>query len=232
MSSVVTLLIYPAKNVNIEDMTNPSRPYHHGNLREVVLDTALDLVQKSGFADISIRAVARKIGVDARAVYRHFESKEDVFAALARRGFELLTTQMLNSLAHAGNIDGYSDSESKLIRIGEEYIVFAVLNPNLFQLMFQQAGAGELAPPQSEMTPNSYDLLANAWKEVTAEKGIEDAHSEMSIFSLWATVHGAAGLINHGLIISENRNQSELRYLAQQACKRALAGATQAANLR
>jgi AcrR family transcriptional regulator len=117
------------------------QPYHHGDLRRVLIDTALQLVTEEQDWTFSLREVARRAGVSHRAPYNHFPEKLDLLAATAAVGFERLRDGMRRAMA------GLDDSEALLVAICRTYVYLGVKNPALYRLMFgpalSQAGAGD-----------------------------------------------------------------------------------------
>ncbi|HWA80524.1 MAG TPA: TetR/AcrR family transcriptional regulator, partial [Acetobacteraceae bacterium] len=69
-------------------MKKPARPYHHGNLREALLQAAEEALESGGAQDISLRELSRKLGVSHTSPRRHFADKQALLDALAVRGFE------------------------------------------------------------------------------------------------------------------------------------------------
>src|SRR5271155_6057769 len=119
----------------------PPQPYHHGDLRRVLINTALQLVTEEQDWTFSLREVARRAGVSHRAPYNHFPEKLDLLAATAAVGFERLRDGMRCAMA------GLDDSEALLVAICRTYVHLGLKNPALYRLMFgpalSQAGAGD-----------------------------------------------------------------------------------------
>ncbi|MDK9559143.1 TetR/AcrR family transcriptional regulator [Marinobacter sp. M216] len=107
--------------------TRPA-PYHHGDLRQEAHQQALEIVREHGDTAISLRALAKQLGVSAPALYRHFIDRESLLAELAVTGFEALRERLLA-------IDS-SNPRQALIDIGLVYVSFAQDEPNLYRLMF------------------------------------------------------------------------------------------------
>jgi len=109
------------------------QPYHHGDLRRALIDTALQLVTEEQDWTFSLREVARRAGVSHRAPYNHFTEKLDLLAATAAVGFERLRDGMLRAMA------GIDDAEAVLIAIVSTYVRLGLGNPALYRLMFGPA---------------------------------------------------------------------------------------------
>src|SRR5580700_9985299 len=75
-------------------LMSAERSYHHGNLKEVLLDAALALISEVGPQAFTLREVARRAGVSHNAPYRHFRDKDELLAVVAVQGFERLTAAM------------------------------------------------------------------------------------------------------------------------------------------
>jgi AcrR family transcriptional regulator len=118
-------------------------PYHHGDLRRALIETALQLVTEEQDWTFSLREVARRAGVSHRAPYNHFPEKLDLLAAIAAVGFERLRDGLLRAMA------GIDDAEARLAAILRAYMCLGLENPALYRLMFgpELSGAGSAARP-------------------------------------------------------------------------------------
>lgn len=102
-----------------------SGPYHHGNLRRVLLDAALEDIAEQGAADLSMRDLARRAGASHAAPAHHFGDKAGLLTAIAVEGYELLTV----ALRRANERGGFAE-------VGLAYIGFAVEHPAHFEVMY------------------------------------------------------------------------------------------------
>ena len=114
--------------------TITTKTYHHGNLRAELLDTAIEQLREQGAEDLSLRALARAIGVSQTAPYRHFGDKGELLAAMATRGYR----ELLTALRQAGLAAGDCPRD-QLIAFAHAYVDYAASNPQLFKLMFGPA---------------------------------------------------------------------------------------------
>src|SRR5947208_5362918 len=106
------------------------KPYHHGNLREVLLESAIRLIAEVGPAGFTLREVARRAGVSHNAPYRHFRDRDDLMSAVAAQGFRELTQAMMEAASER------SDALDRLKRAGLGYVTFALRRPEHFTVMF------------------------------------------------------------------------------------------------
>lgn len=108
-----------------------ARPYHHGDLRKVLVATGRELVARNGPAALSLREVARAAGVSHNAPYRHFVSREALLAAIAAAGFVALKEALL--------VAAQTEPERRLRALGKAYVRFALDHGSDFLLMFGAA---------------------------------------------------------------------------------------------
>jgi AcrR family transcriptional regulator len=108
------------------------RGYHHGNLREALIDAALDLIAQKGPAGFTFAEAARHAGVSPAAPYRHFRDRDALMADVARRGFERFEQQ----LAAAWD-EGRPSLPTAFDRLGRAYLAFARGEPAYFSAMFE-----------------------------------------------------------------------------------------------
>jgi len=156
--------------------------YHHGQLREALVDAALEALQKGGVDDLSLRGLAKATGVTQAAPYSHFRDKDDLLAAAAERGFQRLALQMASEAA------GTRDKKDRVKKLVSAYIRFAAENRTLFQLMFGREFSDMKKYPTLAMTAGkSYALIAGA---LTSEK--ED--TRFLTVCIWSLGHGLATL--------------------------------------
>lgn len=116
----------------VTEVAPAARPYHHGNLREELLERAEEVVRERGVADVSLRELAREIGVSHAAPRRHFPDRQALLDALALRGFERLGAVLEDAAAASGR-GGFT---GRLTRVATAYVRFATDEAALLELMF------------------------------------------------------------------------------------------------
>ena len=120
-------------------MSATARPYHHGNLREALLVAGERALGTTGAANLSLRELAREVGVSHAAPRRHFADRQALLDALALNGLEQLGAQLDAALAGAGE-----DFTTRILALARAYVGFATTRPALIELMFaskHEAGA-------------------------------------------------------------------------------------------
>ena len=161
--------------------------YHHGDLRAALIAEGLRLLAARDAEDLSLREVARGVGVSATAVYRHFPDKAALMAALAAQGLVMLSqVQHAAYDAAGGGVAGFNAT-------GAAYIRFALLHTALFRLIFANPPTGKIVELADSPDNAMRFLMENAAR--LAPPGMEPR-----IFALqsWSVAHGLAMLIIDG----------------------------------
>ena len=162
--------------------------YHHGNLREVLLDAAAEAIEEEGLAALSLRALARKVGVSHGAPARHFPDKTALLTALATEALDRFQAAM----REAGE---QGDSALERFRaIGRCYVRFAIENPAYFHIV----GRPEFYSAADEAFARGYQEFFETMSEAAAaaqrESGVQELDPQVFLISTWAMAHGLATL--------------------------------------
>lgn len=160
------------------------RPYHHGNLRSALIAAGLRLLETG--EPVTLRAVAKAVGVSHTAPYNHFSGKEALLAAIAAEGFHRLRAAIETARADAG-----ADCGDQLYAAGLAYILFAAERPALFRLMF---GPREDKPSTTEAGQAAFGSLVAVIEEGMATGVFRGEDPLPAAFTAWALVHGMAQL--------------------------------------
>ena len=159
--------------------------YHHGNLREGLLQAAIKQLKENGVEKLSLRAISRDVGVSQSAPFRHFKDKNAVLVALATEGFLRLKASM----------EGVPPTKkvSKLSSTGMRYVEFAIKNPEVFKLMFGSSiEQADQYPELQEAGKSAYAVLERVVTEGVENGMYSPQPAEELAFAAWATVHGLA----------------------------------------
>jgi AcrR family transcriptional regulator len=170
----------------------PSKPYHHENLRETLIEAAVALVAEVGPRAFTLREVARRAGVSHNAPYRHFAAKDDLLAAVASEGFERLTATMRKWMAKG------TTAMERLHLSGCGYVDFALRWPNHFLVMFDLPRDLPGCPTEAEMGRNAFQVLVGAIEEAQQSGDLAAGDPLPLAFTAWALVHGVAKLAVNG----------------------------------
>lgn len=172
-----------------------TRPYHHGELRPALIAAALQLLEKQGLEALSLREVARRVGVSHGAPAHHFPDKRALLAALAAEGFSTLADNMDRAISRAG-----ADPLRRLTAAGVAYIRFALTHPRQFRLMFgADFDERDHFPELAASGDRAFAVLVDAVQDVMQARGEHrpDRHT-LIVAAAWSGVHGLATLAIDG----------------------------------
>lgn len=166
------------------------RSYHHGDLRTALVDAGLAALADTALEDLSLRGLARDVGVSPTAVYRHFPDKAALLRALADAGLERLGRYQQEAAEAAG-------SEAAFGATGRAYVRWALANPALFRLVFAcNDPLGETVFGQS--------LAARMLQSNAAAATRNPEEAQRLVIQAWALVHGLAMLMLDGQLPADD----------------------------
>ncbi|MDE2595168.1 MAG: helix-turn-helix transcriptional regulator, partial [Burkholderiales bacterium] len=120
-------------NVNMTDGNHSfERPYHHGNLRAALIEAGLQALEQTDASELSLRAIAREVGVSANAAYRHFADKQGLLSAMAAEGFRRFSAAQQTAQKAAQRQASEGAPGTCSAATGHAYIAFAQAHPALF----------------------------------------------------------------------------------------------------
>jgi AcrR family transcriptional regulator len=156
--------------------------FHHGNLRSALIAAGLEAVRLRGAGEVSLRHLAREVGVSPTAAYRHFADKEALFAAIADCGFQ--------DLARVSEVASTAtDPCERLFLLSKAYVAFAFARPQLYRLMFGEpldmGAVAEVSAGSSSAYRTLHDAVA-----ATLGEGADDGAVTDAIVRLWSVLHG------------------------------------------
>lgn len=170
------------------------RGYHHGNLREALIDAALGLIGEKGAAALTIAEIARAAGVSPAAPYRHFKDRDDLLADIAKRGYEQFGAALM-----AAWDTGRPDPRAALVRVGRAYLDFARKNPALYTTMFELGVAIGSRADLRLVADGAFDILRAACEAVVADLSPDSRPPALMVaLHIWAQAHGIAALFGTG----------------------------------
>ncbi|MFN3591562.1 MAG: TetR/AcrR family transcriptional regulator [Thermaurantiacus sp.] len=179
-------------------VSKPRSPYHHGGLRYALLATALDVLEQEGPAALSLRGLARAVGVSPMAPYHHFRDREALLAAIATTGFLRLQQRKVENEAE------HPDVRDALAAGAANYVAFMLESPNLYRLMH----AAELAdrdrhPELRAAAAAPAQTLARLIARLRDGHRLHDVSVEDSARMLWGLAHGIGTLALDGQLPRE-----------------------------
>lgn len=168
----------------------PGGTYHHGDLRQALIEAAREAIDLAGPKTIELKALAIQVGVTQSAPYRHFASREAVLEAVATDGFDRFRAALLAA-------EGGAASEGAFERSALAYIRFGQANPGVYRLMFASreiCGAG----PDSPLAKASSAALQDLLQRVGGRAG--SGRVRALAMWIWSTLHGIVMLDSEGLL--------------------------------
>ena len=170
-------------------MSDRRDSYHHGNLREALVEAALRLINERGLGGFAFAELARAAGVSPAAPYRHFRDRNALLAELARRGFERLQAD----LEQAWN-QGRPDPAAAIERCGRAHLAFARRDPASYAAMFDNSPA-EAHPALKTAADAAFAVIRRAADAAcTASKVKSRPPALMVALHVWSLCHGTAAL--------------------------------------
>lgn len=167
------------------------RSFHHGNLREELIDAALAAPDIEG---LSLRQLAGSLGVTAAAAYRHFDSRENLLFEVARIGFNRLRQRFASAFDIASPPSDAEEARLRLNRLAQAYLQFADEEPALWRLIFGAQAEAYRQTVDSRDNPDSYEYLPAALLGLYLKGVVPTQPSERDALFAWSAVHGAATL--------------------------------------
>jgi AcrR family transcriptional regulator len=161
-------------------MSPKQRPYHHGDLRPALLAAAIETIEATGAAAMSMREVARRAGVSHTAATYHFGDRAGLLAAVAADGYQLL----------ADALRAASQDRQGFLEMGVAYVRFAIAHPAHFEVMYQP-GLYEPTDPGVQAGKHETAALLYGSRNATREQLVAGA-------AAWSIVHGFVTLWRNG----------------------------------
>lgn len=170
-----------------------SRPYHHGDLRTAVLAAAEKILEREGIDALTLRAVARAVGVSHTAPKNHFGDLEGLLSELAAVGYLRFGESLAGAMSAAG-----SDPRGRMRAMGRAYVDFARAHPGLFQLMFRSERLDMSRPALREAVDSARQALRSAAMSSAPVKPFTALQIAARATASWSLVHGFAILLLDG----------------------------------
>lgn len=196
-----------------------SNTYHRGDLRQKIIDEALSWIEKENIVSLSLRGIARRLGVSHNAPYRHFPDKESLLVAIAEIGFR----QLHQSLQQAAN-SNHEDHQQRLETIGVASIQYAVENQTYYRVMFSDRQLiCEKYPELKQISQAAFTVLLDTIK--AGQKAqvfiLEDPLQLARV--CWSLTHGVSMLaIDRQLMISDSDDLLKLARIATKTVSKGL----------
>ena len=170
------------------------RAYHHGNLREALIQAARDLIKEKGPAGFTFADAARWAGVSPAAPYRHFRDRDALLADVARRGFEEFTAVLTKAWD-----EGRPDVFTAFDQLGKAYLDFAKREPAYYSAMFEAGVSPDTDPALREAGDRAFGVLRSAAESLVVKMPAKGRPPALMVaLHMWSMTHGIASLFGRG----------------------------------
>jgi AcrR family transcriptional regulator len=172
--------------------------YHHGDLRNALIEAGVNLAERGGPDAVGVRAAAREVGVTPTAAYRHFTNAEELQDAVKDYCLGAFVDAMraeLAALSKSG--DAREDALQRLTAIGRGYVKVGLADPGLFRTCFGEHGTAARHGVPAANAP-AFSMLGDALDVLVNEGGLPAERRPLAEYAAWAGVHGLVRLIIDG----------------------------------
>lgn len=172
----------------------PKRGYHHGNLRQALVDAAIGLIEAKGPQGFTLSEAAKAAGVTPAAVYRHFQGREDLLVEIARQGFEIFA-DLMEFAYDKGRPSALASFEAT----GRAYLAFAQKYPGHYKAMFESGLSLQSSVDLAAAARRASDVLERSAAELSEHIPPEKRPpAQMVSAHIWAMSHGVVELYARG----------------------------------
>ncbi|WP_445394207.1 TetR/AcrR family transcriptional regulator [Stenotrophomonas maltophilia] len=175
-----------------------NRPYHHGDLRRAIIETALDMLRDDKNWQFTLREVARRAGVSHAAPYKHFPDKTALLVELAMIGFDRLREALVEAQPEAPR-----SLLEEITPISLAYVAFGTANPALYRLMFSAEEGQSVGMHLDQRALAVFEVVLDMLERGQAAGIIRERPVRGQAATAWALIHGLTLLAIDGLLVPE-----------------------------
>jgi AcrR family transcriptional regulator len=185
----------------------PPKSYHHGDLKNALIQAGVEILSKEGIDGLSLRKVAQRAGVSHNAPYSHFSDKQSLIAAISTEGFKQLYEELNTAISTHTN-----DPKRQLQEGAWAYVQFAVNNPDTFKIMFSGVLEKEKEYPAFvEISQKTFSRVVDIVRICQGASLLRDTPPEIMAVSVWGQIHGIISLILEGQVSHAVLNHFSIR---------------------
>lgn len=182
------------------DSQAPSRRYHHGNLREALVEVGVELAREGGLDAIVMREATRRVGVTPRAAYRHVSDRDALVGEVARVALTQMATGIRERISRIRPQSPLDGARQALHAVGTGYIDYALAEPGLFEVAMYGLDDMALARPTAtgDAHASPYEALEGVLGGLVEAGVLEAGALPAAATMCWSSVHGFATLATRG----------------------------------
>jgi AcrR family transcriptional regulator len=202
----------------------PVRPYHHGRLRESLVDAGVALARTGGPDAIVLRAVSREAGVSHNAAYRHFADHDELRRAVCERCMTELARLMERRLGEVEETDPQLRAWLRMYALGTAYVEFALAETGWFQTAFAVPHGTDMFAPGEGVGDSGlgpYELLGACLDDLAATGAMPAERRPNAEYAAWSAVHGLSMLLTSGPLrdLPEEEQREALKIVLDAAAR-------------
>jgi AcrR family transcriptional regulator len=185
----------------------PKKTYHHGDLKNALIEAGIDILAQEGVSGLSLRKVARKAGVSHAAPYAHFADKQALIAAISTGGHEKIHKRIV------GIVEQYPDDPLRqLVETAWAYADFGFREPDHFRITFSGVVERERDyPALVEMAARNFGLVRALVMRCQAAGILHLGEPDLVAVGVWGLVHGFVSLVQQGQVSRSVLDRYSLR---------------------
>ncbi len=173
-----------------------TKKYHHGDLENALIQAGVEILSKEGIEGLSLRKVAKRVGVSYAAPYAHFKDRQALVAAISTEGFKKLYKAL--DAAVSKHVD---DPRQQLVEAARAYVKFAMTNTDIFKIMFSGVLEKEKEYPSFvEASRKTFGKVVEIVQACQNAGILSSTSPELMAVSIWGQVHGIISLALEGQI--------------------------------
>ncbi|MDX1672902.1 MAG: TetR/AcrR family transcriptional regulator [Balneolaceae bacterium] len=161
------------------------------SLKRRILDASQELIVDGGYQNLSLRKIARKIGVSATSIYLHFDNKDHLIHTLMEKSIDKLNRQLMERAREIEN------PVSRLEALARTYIEFALENPREYQIIYLVSSDAMTRYPKEKFREarRGYEVLTRTIEEGVQSGLMEEDNPRLASYSFWAQLHGVMSVV-------------------------------------
>jgi AcrR family transcriptional regulator len=203
-----------------------TKPYHHGDLRNALLDEALEVLRAEGSANFTLRDLARRVGVSHAAPYAHFPDKRALLAAVATLGFRELSARMRAA------VEATADPLERLAAIGLAYVRFGCEEPAHYRLMFTvpELRRYDGLPELEHAAYDAFGVVQHTLGALHDDALIRPGDRHLDAVAAWSLAHGVTLLLIDARAGIDTRSPEQVERLVRTSIATMIAGLASTSN--